>query len=219
MDKENAVCRLPYWDKLDERQKKYISEHAEIRRYAKGETVHGYGSACLGPVLVLGGSLRVFLLSEDGREITLFNIGPGDSCVLSASCVIRRITFETNMVAESDSELLVVSASAFDRIAEENIYVKCFMYEVATERFSDVMWAMQQILFLKMDKRLANFLLSEYKKTGKKEIKMTHEQIAMQISSAREVVARMLKRFEGEGLVKLGRGSIVLADTQGLEKI
>lgn len=219
MDKDSAVSRLPYWDKLDDKQKKFIGDHAVIRKYAKGEYVHGYGSTCLGPLLVLTGSLRVFLLSEDGREITLFSLKEGDPCILSASCVISRITFDTNMVAESDSELLVINSAAFDKIAKENVYVRCFMYEVATERFSSVMWTMQQILFLKIDKRLSNYLLSEYRKNGNREIKTTHEQIAVQISSAREVVARMLKRFEGEGLVKLGRGSIILEDIEGLEKI
>lgn len=219
MDKGSALVRLPYWDKLSESEKKYVSEHAVIRSYRKGEVVHGYGGACLGTALVLSGRMRAFILSEDGREITLFRPQEGESCVLSASCVIQRITFDTHMVAETDCELLVIGSAAFDKLVEENIYVKCFLYEVATERFSEVMWTMQQILFLKIDRRLAMFLSEECDRSGKSEVRMTHEQIAVQIGSAREVVARMLKRFELDELVKLGRGVVKIKDKERLKRI
>lgn len=218
MDKE-VVEKLPYWQHLSDEEKQFVKERVVVRDFSKGEMVHGYGSSCLGTAYVLDGELRVFILSEDGREITLFRLGKGASCVLSASCIIKQITFETHMVAESDCRLLVLGSAAFDRLSERNIYVKCFLYEVAAERFSSVMWAMQQILFLKMDRRLATFLLAQYDKSGDKTIHMTHEQIAVQISSAREVVARMLKRFEADGLVSLGRGAIILKDIQSLRKI
>lgn len=219
LEKEQAVKKLPYWQHLSEEEKKFVEQNVVVRNFLKGEIVHGYGSSCLGTALVLAGELRVYILSEDGREITLFRMGEGASCVLSASCIIRQITFETNMVAESDCSLLVLGSAAFDRLSEKNIYVKCFLYEVAAERFSSVMWTMQQILFLKMDKRLANFLIAECEESGSKIIKMTHEQIAVRISSAREVVARMLKRFEADGLVSLGRGCVIIKDLQSLKKI
>ncbi len=219
IQKEEALRALPYWERLPTAQREFVAAHAAIRQYAKGEIVHGYGNACLGTVQVLCGSLRVYLLSEEGREITLFRLEEGEPCVLSAACVMRQITFDTYMVAESDCRLLVVSAAAFDRVAEENIYVKCFMYEVAAERFSAVMRAMQQILFCGLDKRLASFLTEMYEKTGSKRIDMTQSGIAVQISSAREAVARTLKRFEEEGLVRLSRGRVVLLDVEGLKKI
>lgn len=216
---ENIFSKLPYWEKLNERQKRFLSENAAVRRYAKGEIVHGYGSACLGSALVLKGCVRIYLLSEEGREITLFRLEAGEPCVLSASCIIRQITFDTHMVVEKDCELLVVNSVAFDRLAEENIYVKCFMYELATERFSSVMQVMQQILFSKFERRLASFLLKEFEGSGKRELRMTHAQIAAQISSAREVVARTLKKFEGNGWVELKRGRVLLKDVEQLQKI
>lgn len=219
MERSEALGMLPYWDKLSDKQKEYVAGNSAVRKFAKGESVHGYGSACMGTLLILGGKVRVYMVSEDGREITLFNLKKGDSCVLSASCVIRQVTFETNMVAEDDSEMLVVGAKAFDRAAEENVYVKCYMYQVATERFSEVMEAMQRILFLGMDGRLSTFLLSERAKTGKNVIRMTHAEIAVQISSAREVVARTLKRFEKDGVVSLKRGSVTIVDVGALEKL
>lgn len=216
---EHALPKLPYWDALEERQKAYLASNASLRHSEKGEIIHGCGSVCLGMFYVLKGSIRVYLLSEEGREVTLFRLEEGDCCILSASCVINQITFDTQMVVERDCELLVVHSGAFAQLVEENIRVKCFMYELATERFSSVMWAMQQILFAKFDKRLAVFLLDEYDKTGRPEIRMTHEQIAVQVNSAREVVARMLKRFASDGLVEMKRGSIRLKDIDGLRNI
>ena len=162
---------------------------------------------------------RVYLLSEEGREVTLYRIGPGELCVLSASCVISQITFETEIVAESDTEILAINSGAVDGIMKENINVRCFLYELAMERFSTVMWTMQQILFKKMDRRLGTFLADECARTGKPEIKMTQEEIAVQISSAREVVTRMLKRFAADGLIELKRGAVIVKDCTALKNL
>ena len=185
----------------------------------RGELIHGGGSDCLGQVMVLSGLTRTYVLSEEGREVTLFRLGEGDCCVLSASCVITQITFDTFMSAEMDCELLIVSSGAFGSLSDSNIYVRCFMYEQATARFSDVMWAMQNVLFRRFDQRLAAFLLEESGRTGSNEIRMTHEQLAQNTSSAREVVARMLKRFASDGLVDVRRGVIRILDAGGLEEL
>ena len=139
--------RLPYWGNLTEAERDAVARHAVIRRYPAGSVLHSGGSACLGMIFVLGGSLRTYLLSEEGREITLFRLAAGDPCVLSAACVVSQLTFDTQMEAETDCDLLIVGAAVFKRLTEENIYVRCFLYELATERFSSVMWTMQQILF------------------------------------------------------------------------
>jgi CRP/FNR family transcriptional regulator len=167
---------------------------------------------------VLSGEIRAYLLSEEGREVTLYKVEADDVCVLSASCVLRHISFDTQMVVSRDCELLIVAAPAFKRIAETNLAVKCYVYEVTTRRFSQVMWSMQQILFEKLDARLARFLLQECDKNGKNTVYMTHEEIARQISSAREVVARMLKIFASDGLVDASkRGEIRIIDRRALQ--
>ena len=211
--------RLPYWGDLTDAERDAVARHAVVRHYPKGSVIHSGGSACLGMICVLHGSLRTYLLSEEGREITLFRLETGDPCVLSAACVVSQITFDTQMEAETDCDLLIVGAAVFKKLTEENIYVRCFLYELATERFSAVMWTMQRILFEKVDRRLADFLLSESEKTGSGGLRMTHEEIARQISSAREVVARMLKRFSADGLVELKRGAVRLTDPEALRKI
>jgi CRP/FNR family transcriptional regulator len=167
----------------------------------------------------VSGQIRTYLMSEEGREITLFRITPGNCCVLSASCVISQITFDINLVAETDCDILIIPSPVFNRLTDENIYVKCFMYELICGRFSTVMWTMQQILFKKLDHRLADYLLKVYNETGSAKITVTQEQIATDINSAREAVARMLKHFADDGLLEVGRGSILLKNINALKSI
>lgn len=210
---------LPFWNRLTEDEKELIKQNSSVQKYEKGRLIHGCDSNCLGMITVINGSIRTYLMSEEGREVTLFKLYKNDTCVLAASCIISQITFDTFMTAEDDCDILVIPASVFLQLIEKNIYVKCYMYELSTERFSSVMWSMQQILFMKFDRRLASFLIDEYERTGQAVIKMTHEQIAQNVSSAREVVARMLKRFALDGLIELKRGNIRLIDIEGLRDI
>lgn len=180
--------------------------------YKKGVSVHGAESECIGILLIRKGMLRTYLLSEEGREVTLFRLRDGDLCILSASCVMEAITFDVHVDAEEDTDALLINASFFSKLTERNIYVECSTYKVTVERFSDVMWAMQQILFMSMDKRLAVFLWDELSKAKGDIVRLTHEQIARYIGSAREVVSRMLKYFASEGIVELSRGGIKILD-------
>ena len=211
--------QLPFWKDLTERERETVQRSAVTRRYEKGALIHDGGSECLGLVLVLSGELRTYLLSDEGREITLFRLYPNDLCVLSASCVISQISFDTQMTARQDTEVLIIPPNITALLKEQNISVRCFLYEQATERFSEVMWAMQQILFKGLDQRLAAFLVEECERTNSNTVRMTHEQIARNISSAREAVARMLKQFTQDGLVELKRGEIIIKDTDGLKRL
>ena len=145
------------------------------------------------------------MLSEDGKEITLYRLFPGDMCILSASCVFNSLTFDVFVDSEENSECVIVGGCAFENVSRRMPDVRIFALEAALGRFSDVMWIMQQILFMSMDKRLAIFLLDEASKTGSDIIKLTHEQIAKYMGSAREVVTRMIKYFTSEGLISSSR--------------
>lgn len=208
--------QLPFWPSLSERERDMVRRSAVLRRYEKGALIHDGGNECLGMLLLLSGEIRTYLLSDEGREVTLYRLYAGDVCVLSASCVISQITFDTQISAQQETEVLIIPASIIAALREENLSLRCFLYELATQRFSDVMWAMQQILFKSLDRRLATFLLAEAERTGSSAIRMTHEQIAQHISSAREAVARMLKNFSEDGLVSLKRGAITLLDRSAL---
>lgn len=216
---ESVLERLPFWKLLTDSEKELVQQNAVIRLYEKGTRVYSSERECLGMLFVMQGEMRTYLLSEEGREVTLFRIYPNDLCVLSASCVISQISFDTQMSAQKDTEALMIPPNIVLLLKEKNLSVRCFLYELATQRFSDVMWAMQQILFKRLDQRLALFLMQESQRLGTDTIHMTHEQIAQQISSAREAVARMLKQFSEDGLVELKRGAIRLLDQKGLKAL
>ncbi len=210
---------FPFWDKLNDSQRELFSQGMMSVSYKKGENVHGSKGECTGAVIVKSGALRAYMLSEDGREITLYRLFPGDICMLSASCVLETITFDVFVDAEEDSDCYIFNPVIFSRLSNENVYVENFALRMATERFSDVMWTMQQILFMSFDKRLAVFLIDELAKTGGDTVSLTHEQIAKYIGSAREVVSRMLKYFAAEKIVTLSRGGVKVIDKKRLQSI
>ncbi|HHU06040.1 MAG TPA: Crp/Fnr family transcriptional regulator [Clostridiales bacterium] len=210
---------FPAWRHMSERERAALIQNTTPVSYKKGTSVHGGESECIGVLLIRKGMLRTSILSEEGREVTLFRLGEGDLCILTASCVMEAITFDVHVDAEEDTEALLINAPFFAKLKESNVYVECSAYKITVERFSDVMWAMQQILFMSMDKRLAVFLWDELSKARGDTIYLTHEQIARYIGSAREVVSRMLKYFAQEGIVELSRGGIKILDKAKLKSI
>ena len=210
---------LPFWPHLTADQRALLVSGTSRRSFRAGENVHGRTGDCTGILLVLSGELRSYFLSEDGREVTLYRLLPGSLCILSASCVLETITFDVSIDAEVDTELLVVRADVFNRLTKENIYMDRDVHKEAVARFSDVMWTMQQILFMKLDRRLAIFLAEEVLDRGTDTLRMTHDQIARHVGSAREVITRMLKYFAAEGLVELGRGTVTVTDPDGIRAL
>lgn len=169
--------------------------------------------------MIKKGSLRLYILSDEGKEITLYRLFPGEMCILSASCALHNITFDVMVDAEEDSECVIVGGCAYAALAERSNEARIFALETALSRFSDVIWVMQQILFMSMDKRLAIFLLDEISSSGEDTVRLTHEQIAKYMGSAREVVTRMLKYFSSEGIVELSRGGIKVTDKKRLRAL
>ena len=159
------------------------------------------------------------MLSEDGKEITLYRLAPGEVCMLSASCVLQSITFDVYIDAEIPSECYMINAAAFHTISEKIPAVKIFALETAVSRFSDVMWILQQIVFMSMDKRLAIFLYDEILSNGTDTITMTHDQIARHLGTAREVITRMLKHFAADGILNVTRKGIHIIDRTKLKQI
>lgn len=210
---------LPFWQHLNTAQKNTLARNAVTTSYARDSHIHFGENDCIGMLIIKSGVMRTYLLSENGKEVTLYRLGAGEVCILSASCVLQTITFDVYIDAAEDCEILQINSSVVSGLMEENIHVEAYAYKLATERFSDVMWAMQQILFMSFDKRLAIFLLDECSRTKSDIIKMTHEQIAKYTGSAREVVSRMLKYFSSEGFVELSRGGIRILDKQGLKEL
>lgn len=210
---------LPFWDNLTQSQKYFLITNARSVHFNKGQSMHCGENECIGVLIVKKGSIRTYISSDEGREVTLYRLENDDICILSASCVLETIDFDVSVDAETDCDIIQISSQAFSRLSSENVYAELFSYKLATERFSDVMWAMQQILFSSFDKRLATFLLDESQKQNSLDIQMTHEQIAKYLGSAREVVSRMLKYFSNEGFVTLSRGGVHINDKKALQTL
>ncbi|MBR6806951.1 MAG: Crp/Fnr family transcriptional regulator [Clostridia bacterium] len=209
---------FPFWDGITDEERQFICDNSKALTYQKGATVHD-GEECLGVIFIRSGCLRVYILSEEGKEITLYRLHSGNLCMLSASCVLQSITFDVHVDAEENSECYVISGWAYSKVSESNSNIKIFNLETALSRFSDVMWVLQQILFMSMDRRLAIFLLDESSRTGSDVIELTHEQIAKYMGSAREVVSRMLKYFSSEGIVNSSRKGVRITDKKRLRAL
>lgn len=210
---------LPFWNQLSDEDAALLTQQVRTQTFSAGDTIHSGSNDCVGVLLIKSGELRAYLLSEEGKEVTLFRLEGGEVCVLSASCLLNSITFDLFIEAVNATELCLIDSQTFARVMEHNIYVENFALRSVAERFSDVMWAMEQILFMSFDRRLAIFLLDETAKTGVDNLTMTHEQIARYVGSAREVVSRMLKYFAREGMVAVHRGGVEILDKQKLRKL
>lgn len=210
---------LTFWDNLSISEKDLLKNNIELINYQAGQNIHSGNHDCVGTLLVKEGELRVYILSEDGREITLYRLTKGEVCMLSASCILKNITFDVHIDVVKDSEIYHININAYQKLINENIYVENFSYKTAIDRFSDVMWAMEQILFMSFDKRLAIFLVNESQQNSSENINLTHEQIAKYMGSAREVVSRMLKHFANDGLVELSRGGVRILDKKKLRAL
>ena len=216
MSIENYV---PVWNELNAAQKELISDSLSARQVKRGTIIHNGSLDCTGLLLVKSGQLRTYILSDEGREITLYRLFDMDMCLLSASCIMRSIQFEVTIEAEKDTDLWIIPAEIYKSIMQESAPVANYTNELMATRFSDVMWLIEQIMWKSLDKRIASFLLEETSIEGTNELKITHETIANHLGSHREVITRMLRYFQEEGLVKLSRSKVTVLDIKRLETL
>ena len=210
---------IPFWDKLTDDQKQRIAGVIEQRKVLKGQHIHDSSADCLGLVMVRTGQLRAYILSADGREITVGRLFDYDSSLLSASCVMPDMQLNIMIEAEKDTEFWSIPACLFKNLAEESLAVANYSRDLLAGNYSELMWLMEQIMFKSFDKRLAAFLLEESRVEDTSQLKITHEKIANHMGTAREVVTRMLRYFQGEGMVELSRGTIDLTDRKKLKAL
>ena len=210
---------LPFWDKLNREQQERLSGIIEYRTVKKGTRIHDSSAECLGLVAVRSGQLRAYILSEDGREITISRLFEYDVSLLSASCVMPDMQFNVMIEAEKDTQFWSIPACFFKNLVDESLVVSNYSRSLLSSNFSELMWLMEQIMWKSFDKRLAAFLLEETAIEGDDTLKITHEKIAAHMGTAREVVTRMLRYFQNEGMVKLERGGIHLLDREKLQRL
>ena len=204
---------FPVWDRLSADQQ---SRNLVFREIKKGTVIHNGSADCTGLLLVKSGQLRAYILSDEGREITIYRLFDRDICLFSASCMLRSAQFDITIEAEKDTGLWVIPAEVYRSIMEQSAPLSNYTNEVMAARFSEVMWLVEQVMWKSMDKRVAAFLLEEAAIEKTDRLSITHETIANHLGTHREVVTRMLRYFQGEGMVKLSRGVIELLDEQKL---
>ena len=207
------------WGDLTPAQQEQLTIGASKRTVQKGTVLHNGSLDCTGLLLVECGQLRAYILSDEGREITLYRLLDRDICLFSASCIMRSIQFEVMITAERETALWVIPAEVYKRVMEQSAPLANFTNEIMADRFSDVMWLLEQILWKRLDQRLAGFLLEESALEGSDVLKITHEAIGSHMGNPREVVTRMLRYFQSEGLVKLSRGTVEITDANKLEML
>ena len=210
---------LPIWNKLGEKEKQRILQAADYIKVKKGTHIHDSSADCLGLLLICSGQLRTYILSDEGREITLNRLFEYDVCLLSTSCVMPNMQFNIMIEAEKDSEFYSIPACLYKNLMDESLPVANYSNALISNHFSELMWLMEQVMWKSVDKRLAEFLLNESNLENSETLAITHEKIANHLGTAREVVTRMLRYFQSEGFVKLTRGNVIITNAEGLEKL
>ena len=210
---------FPIWDKLNKGQQERILSVTDFKKVPAGTVLHDGSPDCRGMLLVRSGQLRAYMLSAEGREVTICRFFDMDICLFSASCVMPNMMFDVFIEAEKDTEIWVIPACLYQNLMDESLPLSNYSHALITNHFSEVMWLMEQIMWKSFDKRLAGFLVEESRIEETTALKITHEKIAAHLGTAREVVTRMLRWFQSEGMVKLTRGTVELLDPKGLEKL
>ena len=210
---------FPVFSKLTPSQQQMVLDYTAIKTVPAGTVVHNGAVECTGFLLVRSGQLRAYTISEEGREVTIYRLFDHDCCLFSAACIMSSLQFEVIIETEKDSEIFIIPPSVYQKLMNESLAVSKYTNDLMATRFSEIMWLMDQIMWKSFDKRLAGYLLEESSIEGTNLLKVTHERIANHMGTAREVVTRMLRYFQGEGLVKLARGTIEITDVAGLETL
>ncbi len=207
---------FPIYEKLTPNEQALLSGHARLHTFEKDTMLHNGSNDCLGLVLIRSGQLRAFITSEDGREITIYRLFDRDMCLFSASCMLNNIQFDISVTAEKDTQAWIIPADLYKKLMEQSASLANYTNQLMASKFTDVMWLIEQIMWKSMDSRLAAFLIEESTLADSTVLHMTHEKIASHLGTAREVVTRMLKYFQSEGMVSLRRGTIEIIDFEKL---
>lgn len=197
-----------FWPHLSPEDQQRVREQALTAHFSAGKAVKMGSCNCIGPLFVVHGILRVYLLSQDGREATIYRLRQNDACMLSASCVLSAITFDVQIDAETDCDLIIIPTSLFSDLMSHNLYVENYVYRSSTEHLSDLIQAVERMFFLTLRQRVAAFLIDESSSTGSDHVTLTQEQLAKAIGSAREAVSRILKQLSANGSIEVSRGGI-----------
>ncbi len=216
---EIFIKAFPFWDDLTEGQRKNIQDNTVKNFCPKKTRLHFGGGECAGVQIIDEGRVRVFITSPGGGDITLFRLLAGDVSILSAACMLNGMDVELDMEMETDCVIYTIPKQIYRKLYDESSAVKEYTMEMISEKFSDIMWLFNQFVFSNVASRIAGALLEHRAIAGEDVLDLTHEVLARDAGTAREVVTRILKQFQSDGLVKLTRGKVEVLDAAGLGRI
>lgn len=203
-----------FYPHLSEKEKQMIQEHTKIEAYQKSDLIYSPHKKCKGILIVQKGIMRVYLTSESGKKATIYRLRKDEICVMAMSCAIPNITFDVEAEAEENCELLVIPIDILNQISKHNPYIENFIYKTVIKRFSLVMETMQRLLFFTLEQRVCQFLFEEINFRNTQTLSITQEQLADNIGSAREAVARVLNTLKKKNLIVVKRGTITILDKE-----
>jgi len=193
-----------------------LASSAQVLHLAAGQPVFAPGRPCAAYLLVTAGSVRVSTMTENGREVVLYRVGPGEACVLTTACLMAGKDYDAYGATETDVEAYAIPKSSFEELLNASASFRRFVFGEFAARLTEVIAIVQEVAERHVDRRLARFLLDNAKDGA---VRMTHQAIAAELGTAREVVSRLLKEFSGKGLVELERGRIALSDRRALDRL
>ena len=209
---------FPFINDLSEETQNDLKKYGKISKVNAGKILLSSSDSCDFVPLVIRGVLRVFQVGENGREVTLYRAYSGDTCLLNLVCAQEEIFLSTQVIADDDCEIFIIPKSIFYTKISDTIFWKNFLIETLYKRLSETMIVLEQIAFIRMDKRLAQTLLNlSNQQNGV--ISITHEQLAIELGTAREVVSRLLGELQRMNIVRLKRGKIEVVDVVQLKNI
>ncbi|MEP0806637.1 MAG: Crp/Fnr family transcriptional regulator [Chloroflexota bacterium] len=212
---ERIAFAMPFLQKADEPLKRELMRHARFAKIPAGHDVFVDGDRVDGIALLLSGVVRVYKIGETGREITLYRFGLGQSCILSANAILSQKSFPAIATVEEDAEAVIIPAEVFREWVNKYDLWREFVFDLLSERLSTVLAVVDEVVFKRMDRRVASFLLNQARVQNP--MRITHQEIAAELGSSREVISRILEDFSREGLIESGRGTIEALDFDGLE--
>jgi CRP/FNR family transcriptional regulator len=213
---DGAVARAALLAGLPEMVRRRVFAEAMPVEAPAGTVLFRPGDACALYILLLRGTVRVQLATADGHEIVLYRVAPGQTWVLTTSCLIAHDAYAAEGIAETAVSGLGLPPALFDRLLADSAEFRRFVFASFAQRLTDLMLLLNEVAFRRIDARLADWLLQRHDRLT---IRSTHQAIAAELGTAREVVSRQLKEFERQGLVALARGQVELVDPPRLQRI
>jgi CRP/FNR family transcriptional regulator len=180
-----------------------------------GTVLFGEGSACQAYLILLSGQIRVQKVGENGREIVLYRVEAGETCIVTTACLMSGMDYDAEGVAETDIKAQALPMSGFQELLANSASFRLFVFKAYGSRVSDLLMLIEEVAFGRIDQRLAACLLNHHR--GKNTVDATHQELSVELGTAREVVSRQLKEFEIKGWVKLGRGQMSITNLSALE--